>query len=148
MYSNFLNIQKSKNFKQMKKSRITLLIVSILILTIIIGFAILGEGPNLFKGLNLVITLLIIGLAVIAFIAALKKDKEEKAGIPVEDELTTKIKYKSGYYAYLASMYMWLFIFLFKDKFTDIETMLGGGILLSALIGFIAKVVVKRNYNE
>ncbi len=132
----------------MKKSRIILLIVSILILTIIIAFFFLREGPNVFQGLTLLIMILIVAIAVIAFIAALKKDKEEKAGLTVEDELTTKIKYKSGYYAYLASMYMWMFIFLFKDKFPDIETMLGGGILLSGLIGFIAKVVVKRNYNE
>ena len=62
--------------------------------------------------------------------------------------MTTQIKYKSGYYAYLYSMYMWLFIFLLKDKFPDVETMLGGGILLSALIGFIVKIIVKRNLNE
>jgi hypothetical protein len=35
-----------------------------------------------------------------------------------------------------------------KDKFPDIETMLGGGILLSALISFIAKYVVKQKLNE
>lgn len=132
----------------MKKSRIILLITLILVLGVIVAFTIFGEGLNLFKGLNLVITLLILGLGVVAFILAAKKDKEEKAGIPPEDELTTKIKYKSGYYAYLASMYMWLFIFLFKDRFPDIETMIGGGILLSALIGFIAKVIVKKNLNE
>lgn len=132
----------------MKKSRIILLITSLLILAVIIGFSVFGDGPNILQGLSLVIIILIIGLAVIAFIAVLKKDKEERAGIPVEDEMTTRIKYKAGYYAYMASMYMWLFIFLLKDNFPDIETLLGGGILLSALIGFIAKVVVKRNYNE
>ena len=132
----------------MKKSRIILLITLILVLGVIVGFTIFGEGPNLFTGLNLVITLLIIGLGVVAFILAVKKDKEEKAGIPAEDELTNKIKYKSGYYAYLGSMYMWLFIFLFKYRFPDIETMLGGGILLSALIGYIAKIIVKRNLYE
>jgi len=47
---------------------------------------------------------------VVAFARALKKDKEEKLGLPVEDELSNQLKYKAGYQA---SMYMWLFIFIF-----------------------------------
>ena len=46
------------------------------------------------------------------------------------------------------SMYMWLFIFIFKDKFPDVETMLGGGILLSALLALIARVYVKKKFYE
>jgi len=43
---------------------------------------------------------------------------------------------------------MWLFIFILKDWFPDTETMLGGGILLSATIFYITKVVVKRRFYE
>lgn len=131
----------------MKKSRATLMITSVLIMASFWGFIVLEKGTNLFKGLDLVIFVLIVIIGAIAFARAFKKNKEEKEGLATEDELSTQMKYKSGYYAYLASMYMWLFIFLFKDKFPDTETMLGGGILLSALISFIAKVVVKRNFN-
>lgn len=42
-------------------------------------------------------------------------------------------------------MAFYLFI---QDKFPDVETMLGGGILLSGLIGFIAKIDVRRELNE
>ena len=84
----------------------------------------------------------------IAFVRALKRDKEEKEGLPAEDELSNLIKYKAGYLAYMTSMYMWLFIFIFKDKFPNVESMLGGGILLSALIFFITKVSVNKNINE
>ena len=87
-------------------------------------------------------------IGVIAFIRVLKKDREIDKGLPVEDEMSNLIKYKSGYYAFMASMYMWLFIFLFKDKFPNIESMLGGGILLSSLIWYIAKMLVKREINE
>ncbi len=79
---------------------------------------------------------------------AVKKDRDEKLGIATEDELSNLIKYKSGYYAFLSSMYMWLFVFIFKDKFPDTETMLGGGILLFALIFYVSKVIVKRGFNE
>jgi len=131
----------------MKTKRKTLLITSVLFMAAIWGFAIIEKGTNLFKGYDLIIFILIVVFGVIALVSAIKKDKDEKEGIPVEDELSNQIKYKAGYYAYMASMYMWLFIFLFKDKFPDLETLLGGGILLSALISFIARLVVKKQFN-
>jgi hypothetical protein len=131
----------------MRKSRKTLMITSILIMAVIWAFIILEKGTDLLKGLDLFIFILIILIGIIAFVIALKNDREEKEGLPADDELSNLIKYKSGYYAYLISMYMWLFIFIMKDKFPDIETMLGGGILLSALISFIVKFVIKKNFN-
>jgi hypothetical protein len=132
----------------MKKTRKTLLLISILIMSVLWGFIVLEKGTDLFKGLDLFIFILIVLLAAIAFMKAIKRDREEKEGLPADDELSTLIKYKSGYYAYMASMYMWFFVFLLKDKFPDTETMLGGGILLSALILCMAKYVVKNKFNE
>ena len=132
----------------MKKNRKILMITSVLIMAAIWGFIVLEKGADLFQGLDLVIFILIIVIGAIAFFRALKRDKEEKDGLPAEDELSTRIKYKSGYYAYMTSMYMWLFIFLLKDNFPDTETMLGGGILFSALIAFVSKIVVKRKLND
>ena len=132
----------------MKNSRKTLLITSILVMAVIWGFIALERGTGMLKGLDLIIIALIIVIGIVAFVNALKKDKEEKEGLTIEDELSRLLKYKAGHHAYLASMYMWLFIFLFKDKFPDTETMLGGGILLSAAIAMIAKYVVKLKFNE
>ena len=114
----------------------------------ILGFIAVEKGTNLFQGLDLIIFILIVLGGIIAFVSALKKDKEEKQGMPADDKFSLLLKYKSGYYAYMASLYMWLFIFLFKGYFPDVETMLGGGILLSALISFIRKFIVKRQFNE
>ena len=132
----------------MKTKRKTLMITSILIMFTFLGFMVIEKGSGFFKGLELIIFILIVIIAVIAFIMALKKDKEEREGLATEDELSTLIKYKSGYHAYMISMYMWLFIFLLKDKFPNVESMLGGGILLSALILFISKFYVKKKLNE
>ena len=132
----------------MKTKRKTLLITITLIMAAVLGFIIVEKGTNLFHGLSLLILILIILGGVVAFVTALKKDKEEKQGMPADDEFSLLLKYKSGYYAYMASLYMWLFIFLFKEYFPDIETMLGGGILLSALVGFISKYIVKQQFNE
>jgi hypothetical protein len=132
----------------MKNNRKTLLFTSIIIMVAIWGFIAIEKGTDLFKGLDLYIFILIVVLGTIAFINALKRDKEEKEGLPAEDEFSNLIKYKAGYLAYMTSMYMWLFIFIFKDKFPNVESMLGGGILLSALIFFITKIKVKKKFNE
>ena len=138
------------NFKisMMKKNRKVLWITAFLTMGVVLGFIVIKNETEMFQGLYLLIIALIIIGGVIAFITAYKREKEEKEGLATDDELSNRIKYKAGYYAYLASLYMWLFIFLFKDKFPDVETMLGGGILLSALMSFIAKYIVKQKFNE
>ena len=132
----------------MTVKRKALMISSILITLTLLGFIMVVRGPELLGGLELFILILIVVLGVVVFVNALKRDRDIKAGLPVDDELSTRIKYKAGYYAYLASMYMWLFIFLLKDNFPDVETMLGGGILLSAAISVIIKYVVKYKFDE
>ncbi|KAA3635992.1 MAG: hypothetical protein DWQ02_08980 [Bacteroidetes bacterium] len=123
------------------------MITSIIIMMIVLGYIAYQKGVDLFNGLNLVIFLLIIIFGVIALIGSIRKENEAKKGFPAEDELSTQIKYKSGYYAYMASMYLWLFIFLLKDSFPNTESMIGGGILLSALIFYISRIIVKRGLN-
>jgi len=131
----------------MKKTRRTFLLTSILIMSVLWGFVVVEKGTDLFKGLRLFIFILIVLLAAISFMKAIKRDREEREGLPADDELSMLIKYKSGYYAYMASMYMWFFVFLLKDNFPNTEAMLGGGILLSALMSYLAKYVVRRNLN-
>ena len=133
----------------MKKiNRKTTLYTSLVIMFAIWGFIAVEKGTNLFKGLDLIIFILIISMGIFFFLKSRKRDKEILQGIPAEDELTQNIKFKAGYHAYMWSMYMWLFIFIFKDKFPDVETMLGGGILLSALLALIARVYVKKKFYE
>lgn len=120
------------------------MITAILFMAIIWVFIIIEKGTTLLEGLDLFIFVLIIAFGVVALYNALKKDKEQAEGQPEEDELSNLIKYKSGYYAYMASLYMWLLFFLLKDRFPNIETLIGGGILLTALFSFIARLYVKR----
>lgn len=134
--------------KKINQNRKTFLFTSLMIMAAVWGFLLVQKKTNIFQGLDLIIFILIVIVSVIAFVRAIKIDKDEKEGLPAEDELSNQIKYKAGYHAYMASMYMWLFIFLLKDKFPDVETMLGGGILLSALIAFVSRVIVKRRFYE
>jgi hypothetical protein len=131
----------------MKQKKVLLFVLLLLVVGLVLAFMKFKDSPEMFSSLNVLIVALIIVLAILALYRSRKKEKEVKAGFPAEDEMSLLLKYKAGYYAFLASMYLWLFIFLFKDKFPDLETMLGGGILLSGLIAFIIKAVLSRNPN-
>ena len=130
----------------MKKSSFILLLLVGLTLTFAIGIAAYAQMEAI--PVKMMVIYGLIGVVALLSIAiAIKNIIEEKEGQPIEDEFTTLVKYMGGYYAYVASLYMWLFLFLFKDFFPDIETLLGGGILLSGVIGFICRIVVKRKFN-
>ena len=132
----------------MKQTKRALLLVSILIMLCIWGFIAAYRSGYIPTGLDLFIFALIIIAGIYAFVTHMRQHKDVQKGFPAEDEMSTRIKYKAGYYAFLASMYMWLFIFLFKDIFPDVETMLGGGILLSAILSIVIKTYLTRNYHE
>jgi Na+/proline symporter len=63
-----------------------------------------------------------------------KKRKNLETGSPAEDEFTQLSNLHAGSKAFQFSMYLWLFIFIFNNKFTNNEEMIGIGILGSALI--------------
>ena len=127
----------------MNKSRNALLLLVGLSLTFALG--ILAYSQMAAINTKMIVIYSLIGIvAVISIVLAIKKMKEEKEGQPIDDEFTTRIKHEAGFHAYIASMYMWLFLFLFRSLFPDIETLVGGGILLSGVIGFVCKMFVKQ----
>ncbi len=130
----------------MKTKRALIILVG-LTLTFTVGILAYSQMEEIQPKMLLIYGLIGI-VAIVSILTAVKKMYEEKEGQPIEDELSTQIKHKAGHDAYIASFYMWLFIFLFRDLFPDTETMVGGGILLSGLIGFIAKIMVKQKFNE
>lgn len=145
--SNFLLDLHNLMILIMKKSTTTLLLLIGLTLFFALGVLLYSQMSEI-QPKMLIIYGLIGTIALISIGVALKKMREEKEGQPIEDEFTTQVKHKSGYYAYIASMYMWLFIFLFRGLFPDIETIVGSGILLSGIIGFVCKAFVKQQLNE
>lgn len=132
----------------MNRAKNTLLLVSVLVMLSIWGFAAVYHAGYIPNGLDLFIFFLIFVGGIYAFVVHMKRYKDAQKGFPAEDELTTRIKYKAGYYAFVASIYIWLFIFLFKDIFPDVESMLGSGILLSAILAMLIKAYLTRNYHE
>ncbi len=132
----------------MKIGKKTLVSISIFMLAAIGGFVYLFKNPDLLKGFDLFMVILIIAIGFMALLKTYKKDKEKREGFQDDDELSNMIKYKSGYYGYLGSMCIWFLIFIFKDKFPDTETMLGGGMLMSALILLVIEYFIWKDFSE
>jgi Flp pilus assembly protein TadB len=132
----------------MKNYKIVLLIVGWGLLFIAAGIAIIFIGRGTYSMLNISLVALILIIGSIYFLRKIRNAKEESEGLPEEDELSQAIKYKSGYRAYFVSMYIWLIIFILKSQFVNIETALGSGILLSALVFGVLRRTEKNKYFE
>lgn len=132
----------------MSKPKNMLLSVSMLIMLSVWGFAALYHAGYIPEGLDLFIFAMIVVAGIYAFITHMRRYKEEEAGFALDDELSTRIRYKAGYFSFITSLYIWLAIFLFHRFIPDVETMLGGGILLSAIISMCIKAYLTRNYDE
>jgi len=132
----------------MKQTKNILLLISLLVMLSVWGFVVVYEMGFLPQGLDIFIFALIAITGVYAFVTHTKKNRDFEKGIPVEDEMSLLIKYKAGHHAFLASLYMWLLIFIFKDLFPDVETMLGGGILFSAFMSMGIRSYMNRHFNE
>lgn len=132
----------------MKKQRIVLIASYLIILSLVTVLRSFENQTGFFKSIDPLLLLLIVVIAFIYTIQSLKSKNKKKNGIPVDDEFSILIKYKIGYYSYLASAFLWYVLFVFKDHFHDTETILGGGILLSSLIVIVTRIIIKRFPNE
>ena len=91
------------------------------------------ELPNVF--LKIIIAIIAVALGLLTFIKSVttkKRDLDE--GVPSEDEFTRIAKVYAGSQAFIYSMYLWFLIFFFQRGFNKTETMLGVGILGSAIM--------------
>lgn len=103
----------------------------LLFLTLIVWFIFSEPSSPLIIGIS--ILTLLIGVAAIIH-ETINKKRNLETGAPAEDEFSKLAKVHAGNQAFLYSMYLWLLIFVFNSYFTKNETMIGVGILGSALI--------------
>jgi len=107
--------------------------IALLIIFAGLLFWIVIRSPQDFLIIAIAIGIVLLGM--ITFIwQTIKKKKALETGVPADDEFTNLAKIYAGNQAFLYSMYLWLLIFVFNGSFTKHETMLGVGILGSALI--------------
>jgi len=136
------------NIITMKKQRIILVTAYLFILSAVFGLKYLENQTGIFKSIDPLFLLALIIIVFVYTLQSLKRKGKKKNGIPVDDELSLLIKYKTGYYSFLVSSFLWYLLFVLKDDFPDTETILGGGILLSTLIVIATRIIIKRFPNE
>ncbi len=136
------------NIIVMKKQRIILVTAYLFILSAVFGLKYLENQTGIFKSINPLFLLALIIIVFVYTLQSLKRKGKKKNGIPIDDEFSLLIKYKTGYYSFLESSFLWYLLFVLKDDFPDTETILGGGILLSTLIVIVTRIIIKRFPNE
>ena len=107
-----------------------------LVLLIIFGGVLLWAVISMPQdSLTIIIAIVIVLVALVTFvIQVMKKKNDLESGVPAEDEFTKLTRVYAASRAFIYSMYLWLLIFIFNSVFTKPQTMLGIGILGSALI--------------
>lgn len=132
----------------MSESKSKIIPVSVAFMFSIWGFAALHQAGYIPEKLGVFIFALIMVTGIYAFIRHMRRYEEIKAGFAVEDELSKQIQYKAGYYSFITSLFIWCGIFAFHQFIPDVETMLGGGLLLSMFVFMGVRAYMTRSYNE
>ena len=132
----------------MTKQKMLLLAINLVIILVVLGITAFEKETGFLEGIHPIIILFLVLISVLIAVRPLKKRNNNKAALAVDDELSLSIKYKAGYYAYLITMLIWVFIFLVKDRFPNPDVLLGVGIMLSAISAIISRIVIKRKPNE
>jgi len=112
---------------------------------LLLGLVLLWALPvKEFDCMNAIITLAVLIMAVSFLIEGLRKIKEAKKQLPVDDERSKKAEYRAGYYSYLISVYIWVALYFLKDLFAQVEYLLATGILCMAAVFIIARVIYRK----
>ena len=127
-----LEIPNKESFMKPHYKEIIYGMVLFVIFAMIITWFIIS-GPESLLPIGIAILTFLIGVGVFTQ-QMINKKRDLESGSPAEDEFTKLAKVYAGNQAFLYSMYLWLLIFIFNSTFTKNETMLGIGILGSALI--------------
>ena len=123
----------------MKKAVIVLVVAALLIAAAILWFMSSSGELKPANFASFTVLILVVGFAL--FIG-FRKLSSVKRGEPVEDELSKKVMRKTASLSYYISLYLWLIIMYFSDKFNyETHTIIGGGILGMAIIFTVSWLV-------
>jgi peptidoglycan/LPS O-acetylase OafA/YrhL len=116
----------------MKKAVIVFIVAALVIITTLVW---IFSGSGKINPVELVSLGVIILVVAFAIFIGYKRFTSVKRGEPAEDEMSKKVMQRTSSLAYYISLYMWLAIMYFSDKFKyETHTVIGGGILGMAVI--------------
>ena len=124
----------------MKKAVIVFIVAALVLATV--GLWIFSSSGN-FKPADIASFGIIILVVVFAVFFGVKRLTSAKRGEPPEDELSKKVMRKTSSLSYYISLYLWLAIMYFSDKFNyETHTIIGIGILGMAVVFSVCWIVI------
>ncbi len=123
------------------KKAVIVFIVAVLVLATV-GLWIFSSSGN-FKPADIASFGIIILVVVFAVFFGVKRLTSAKRGEPPEDELSKKVMRKTSSLSYYISLYLWLAIMYFSDRFNyETHTIIGIGILGMAVVFAVCWLVI------
>ena len=105
-------------------------------------------------GFEITTAILVLVLVTVSVIIGVRKLKDLKKGIPIEDELSKKIKQKAAATAFVVSIWLWTMLLIFFGN-KDIKptiligiAIIGSGIIFFALLAYYSKTGIGGDGNE
>ena len=124
----------------MKRTVILFIIAALVLISTLVWILSGTGGIKPVEFLNLGVIVVLIGFAL--FIGY-KRLSSVKKGEPAEDEMSKKVMQKTAAFSYYISIYLWLVIMYFSDRFHyEMHTIIGAGILGMAVIFGICWLVI------
>jgi peptidoglycan/LPS O-acetylase OafA/YrhL len=124
----------------MKKSVIVFILAALVLISTAIW---IFSGSGKINAMELVSLGVIVLVVLFALFVGFKGISSIKKGEPAEDEMSKRVMLKTSSLSYYISLYIWLAIMYFSDKFSyETHTVIGAGILGMAVTFGICWLVI------
>ncbi|MFC2152224.1 hypothetical protein ACFLSE_06815 [Bacteroidota bacterium] len=137
----------------MKKIFLPLFVLTMVAITIGIWIYQSGSAEPIAssKFPEIIHVIIIATLFIFGIYFAASRIRNQKQGLPVEDELSKKIKLKAAAYSYYVSLYLWLIaMYIMEEKAIEAHIVMSAGILGMAILfgAFYLFFSLRGNINE
>lgn len=114
------------------KKVIIMILVAILVLVGMVVFLLDSKDLDYKDYLMIGIQVVVVGFGIILIV---RRMRDVRNKVPAEDEMSRDVKRRGASTSYYVSLYMWLAIMIFEERFElERSSLIGGGILGMALI--------------
>ncbi|MDY6932180.1 MAG: hypothetical protein SVJ22_09735 [Halobacteriota archaeon] len=134
------------------KERLGIILGFGVVVSVIAVLALFMAGPGSPDSIEYIFMALVVCLSIFSSFIVIKRAKDLKSGLPVEDELSRKVSHKAGAHAWISSIWIAVALVWYNTFFVDnfnvpelaTEQALGAVILSSGMIFFVLAFYYNR----
>jgi hypothetical protein len=129
----------------MSKTKISLMLMLAGTVFFFAGFTTYSKLESL-TFFDMGVAVFVVLVTISGIVIARAKLRDEKKGLPADDELSQLIKEKAGARAFAGSFYIWLFVLLFfSNSSLDLEVIIGGGVMAMGVLFMVFWIYLKKS---